>query len=190
MATLYASAELTIGWLGTTDLDRVAKALECIVGLGPWFKAMSEMRPAGEWEGQITEKDLAWVSFLFPHLCDLDPTDTEHPAPGPGNTIWSAVWLLLDLPYWYRISIFQEAVLADRLQLHHTQCWNTLPMLSAKLIGGAAVMPRASSTGGFGGPFSRLHPVGRRYTPSNTHETGGLPLPTPHNNQAQSRMQE
>lgn len=86
-----------------------------------WPRSMVQdhVRNEARWRmgGTNTEKDLAWLSFLFSHLCDLDPTDTEHPAPGPGNTIWSAVWLLLDLPYWYQISIFQEAVLADRLLL-------------------------------------------------------------------------
>ncbi|KAK0663517.1 heterokaryon incompatibility protein-domain-containing protein [Cercophora samala] len=117
MATLYASAELVIGWLGTTEPGRVAKALECVADIGPWFHSMKAMRPAGEWEGQITEKDLAWLNFLFPHLCDLEPVDAEHPAAGPGNTTWSAICFLLDLPYWHRIWIFQEAVLADRLLL-------------------------------------------------------------------------
>ncbi|KAK4195726.1 hypothetical protein QBC40DRAFT_288655 [Triangularia verruculosa] len=117
MATLYASAELVIGWLGTAEQPRIAKALECIAAIGPWFNAMKTMRPAGEWEGQITEQDLAWLDFLFPHLCNLDPSDTEHPRPGPGNRTWSNVCFLLELPYWHRLWIFQESVLADRLIL-------------------------------------------------------------------------
>jgi hypothetical protein len=116
MATIFQSAELVIGWLGGED-EKITLAFDT-------FQMLSD----GLWEVLLARDDYrterAAGAFLATHpiLCQVDddcgPADSS-PADSAiqMNRRWAAVDFVLKLPYWERIWIFQEAVLASRLLL-------------------------------------------------------------------------
>ncbi|KAK4443436.1 heterokaryon incompatibility protein-domain-containing protein [Podospora aff. communis PSN243] len=82
MSTLFSSAELVIGWLGSADVRLTHLALQTMGLIGEAFSLRRELRMGAAEAAPIM-----------------------------------AVRHLLDSPYWTRIWIFQEAVLARRLVL-------------------------------------------------------------------------
>ena len=101
MGSIYSQAELVLSWLGS---GRV----EMCLALRTFDVIAQEVKGIGD--GDL---NLQWME-KYPSLCvqDIDPGDD-----GLGNKAWMAMWHFFDLPYWYRVWIFQELVLASNLLL-------------------------------------------------------------------------
>ncbi|KAK0712044.1 heterokaryon incompatibility protein-domain-containing protein [Lasiosphaeris hirsuta] len=104
MSTLYQSAELVIGWVGAAEPERILLAFDTILILGKEFNRLAWKNSGGS----MAASDLNWLKG-YPYLYTLDSEGA--------NERWSAIYHLLDLPYWTRLWIFQEAVLARKLLL-------------------------------------------------------------------------
>ncbi|PQE32216.1 heterokaryon incompatibility protein [Rutstroemia sp. NJR-2017a WRK4] len=99
MREIYSSAELVFSWLGE-GLETVASAFE-IIG-----KIARETK-------DISDELLYSLRWMESHR-DLCVDDLKS---GLENKAWRSTRLLLELPYWDRVWIFQEVVLARKLLL-------------------------------------------------------------------------
>jgi len=111
MSTLYSSAELVIGWLGATEPERMAQAFETVDILGKGFSKWNALRWTDRMPDSMTCRDLEWLAD-HPQIYQPDSVDSS-----AADERWTALRGLLDSPYWTRIWIFQEVVLARRLIL-------------------------------------------------------------------------
>jgi hypothetical protein len=101
MGDIYRKAALVISWLGRGD-EQTALALHT-------FKFLD--REIEERTRPVAGKDLGWLQ-QFPELWEENVTEQAIP-----NKAWNAIRSLLRLPYWPRIWIIQEMVLARRILL-------------------------------------------------------------------------
>jgi hypothetical protein len=101
MGDIYRKATLVISWLGRGD-EQTALALHTLKFLG---------REIEERTRPVAGKDLGWLQ-QFPELWEENATEQAIP-----NKAWNAIRSLLRLPYWSRIWIIQEMVLARRILL-------------------------------------------------------------------------
>ncbi|KUJ13434.1 HET-domain-containing protein [Mollisia scopiformis] len=114
MRSIYTSAELVLGWLGPED-EKVPLALETLQMLEPEFGDPQDPT----WD--INKLcDFAWLN-KYPGLNEDDPplvhslTEDKIWSALAENKVWSALDLFCHLPYWKRVWIVQEMVLAKRL---------------------------------------------------------------------------
>ncbi|KAK1760219.1 heterokaryon incompatibility protein-domain-containing protein [Echria macrotheca] len=98
MSTLFASAELVIGWLGAENPLRMALSLSSVLFLSKGFARMG-FRHGHRGDIQFALRDFEWI--------------TAGPYASP--LLWDSVAYFFDSPYWTRIWIFQETVLARKL---------------------------------------------------------------------------
>jgi hypothetical protein len=101
MAILYSSADLVIAWLGnsTAIIERAFETFELV------WREVSELPKDAFCKLEWLEK--------YPMLYE-DNIESSLPFNDDG---WPATWQLFMLPYWKRVWIFQEAVLATTLLL-------------------------------------------------------------------------
>jgi hypothetical protein len=95
MRDIYSSADLVLGWLGSDESDKVLRAVTTIIVLSKAFRA-------AKWEVDKL-MDLEWL-----RSCGL----TKEPE---CDKFWSSLDDLALLPYWRRVWILQENVLASTL---------------------------------------------------------------------------
>lgn len=127
MGLIYSSAEIVFSWLGCND-DKLSLAIDTLVTLRRAFDSdrsldvdEATLDPYLEWLRDYTglyddeatpQQHLEWLRD-YTDLCDEDD-DGEEPFK---NKRWEALCCLLELPYWKRIWIFQEIVLARQALL-------------------------------------------------------------------------
>ncbi|KAF9776779.1 hypothetical protein IL306_004974 [Fusarium sp. DS 682] len=95
MRDIYSSADHVLGWLGAEDEEKIMKAFTTIMVLSKAFRA-------ARWDIDKL-MDLEWL-----RTCGL----TEEPE---CNKFWNSFDYLALLPYWRRVWILQENVLASTL---------------------------------------------------------------------------
>jgi hypothetical protein len=99
MATLYSRAELVIAWLGesTAMTERAFRTFEFV-----WKEA-----------SELSREEFCALEWLEKHplLCMVDTESSYFTQ----NDHWEAAINLLYLPYWDRVWIYQEAVMATTL---------------------------------------------------------------------------
>jgi hypothetical protein len=99
MATLYSRAELVIAWLGesTAMTERAFKTFKFV-----WKEA-----------SELSREEFCALEWLEKHplLCMVDTESSYFTQ----NDHWEAAINLLYLPYWDRVWIYQEAVMATTL---------------------------------------------------------------------------
>jgi hypothetical protein len=113
MGRIFRSANIVFSWLGN-DIDGTDLAIKT-------FKIISE-EIAHEVRKLLPKKfvgspwrymGLTWMK-RYPQLCRIDNEDLTF-----GNTTWDSLGAFFDNPYWSRVWIFQEIVLASRLLFVH-----------------------------------------------------------------------
>ncbi|KAE9377280.1 HET-domain-containing protein [Stipitochalara longipes BDJ] len=114
MRSIYTSAELVFGWLGPED-ERVTLALETLKMLEPEFG--DPLDPAWDLHKFC---EFSWIDKYpglneddLPGLCS--PNEATRRWVVPQNKVWLALRSFCNLPYWSRVWIVQEIVLAERL---------------------------------------------------------------------------
>ncbi|KAF4341528.1 heterokaryon incompatibility 6 OR allele [Fusarium beomiforme] len=95
MRDIYSSADLVLGWLGAEDDEKIARAMTVIKVLSTAFRA-------ARWEIDNL-LNLEWLK-----ICGL----TKEPE---CDKFWNSLDYLALLPYWRRVWILQENVLASTL---------------------------------------------------------------------------
>ncbi|KAF5009684.1 hypothetical protein FDECE_4130 [Fusarium decemcellulare] len=115
MARLYQQAECVFAWLGSQDEDKAFRSLRPIL-----HKIAPLSEPSNQSSMLETLASLEWL-MPYPELCKNDVLPSKDPKlkdiPLLFNACWSAINDLLRRPYWTRVWIFQEAVLAKKLIL-------------------------------------------------------------------------
>lgn len=104
MQYMYTLADIVLAWLGDED-ELISLAFETIERLGEILIDPSN-----------TEEDLVNLAWLKkePSLCQDNNLDIP-PADPARNRRWYSLQQLFYLPYWSRVWIFQEVVMARRL---------------------------------------------------------------------------
>ncbi|KAK1639695.1 heterokaryon incompatibility protein-domain-containing protein [Colletotrichum phormii] len=90
MRRIYSSAELVFSWLGEDD-EEIGAAFETI---------------------NLVAHEMDKVDWPQLIVADIGPETDWH-----SNQSWKSVWTLFNLPYWFRVWVVQEIVLAEKLIL-------------------------------------------------------------------------
>ncbi|KAK1674369.1 heterokaryon incompatibility protein-domain-containing protein [Colletotrichum godetiae] len=109
MRRIYSSAELVFSWLGTDD-EEIGAAFETINLVAHEMDKVVGRRHIGG----IEPHDLiSWMKD-WPQLivADIGPENDWH-----SNQSWKSIRSLFNLPYWFRVWVVQEIVLAENLVL-------------------------------------------------------------------------
>ncbi|KAI0391148.1 HET-domain-containing protein [Xylariaceae sp. FL0594] len=96
MPDIFSSAELVLGWLGHQEPEKLVLAAETIDKLADAIPPV----PGAEWE----MCDMDWIA-KSPDLIVAPECDSR----------WQAIYHLCSLPYWTRVWVLQENVLADQI---------------------------------------------------------------------------
>ncbi|KAK1508643.1 hypothetical protein CTAM01_02429 [Colletotrichum tamarilloi] len=109
MRRVYASAELAFSWLGT-DTEEIGAAFETINLVAHEMDKVVGRRHIG---GVEPHELISWMKD-WPQLilADIGPENDWH-----SNQSWKSVRSLFILPYWFRVWVVQEIVLAENLVL-------------------------------------------------------------------------
>lgn len=105
MGDIYRSADLVLAWLGQDDVDL---ALRCIGAIAAEIERCLTTTNAHDF------LNLEWTQRC-PELCE--PAPFARTGTWSGNMAWEAIIRFFELPYWTRVWIFQEVVLANELLL-------------------------------------------------------------------------
>ncbi|KAK0738152.1 heterokaryon incompatibility protein-domain-containing protein [Schizothecium vesticola] len=101
MGDLYRSAAVVLAWFGEDDSGETSLAFDTVTKVAIEAGRCADLGPE-------VFNTLEWMQ-RYPELRDED---------GDGdNSAWTAVAVLINNPYWSRVWIFQEVVLAQRLLL-------------------------------------------------------------------------
>jgi hypothetical protein len=111
MGRIFRSANIVFSWLGN-DIDGTDLAIKTFnIILEEIFHEVRKLFPKKIVGSPWRYMGLTWMK-RYPQLCRIDNEDF-------GNTAWDSIGVFFDNPYWSRVWIFQEMVLASRLLFVH-----------------------------------------------------------------------
>ncbi|KAI1132606.1 heterokaryon incompatibility protein-domain-containing protein [Nemania abortiva] len=113
MGKLYANASAVLSWLGTPDSKQLDKALQIIHDIAPVIGAT----PDGPGDGRSDELTRAGFEWLNSTLGPSTGFDARRMSPK-----WQPLAFLRDSPYWGRVWVIQEMVLAKSHWAHWFVC--------------------------------------------------------------------
>jgi len=111
MGRIFRSANIVFSWLGN-DIDGTDLAIKTFnIILEEIAHEFLKLWPKKFVGSSWRDMGLTWMK-RYPQLCRVDKEDF-------GNTAWDSLGAFFDNPYWSRVWIFQEMVLASRLLFVH-----------------------------------------------------------------------
>lgn len=114
MTSIYTNAELVIAWLGDGD-EEIPLGLQALHIISREAAAQITAAVSPSPDGTTIKPSLQWIerypSLWFSHL------DNENTTPVGFRGVWKGIERFMKVPYWSRIWVFQEIVLARRVLL-------------------------------------------------------------------------
>jgi len=111
MGRIFRSAKIVFSWLGN-DIDGIGLAIKTFNIIAKEIAHEARKFLPKKFVGSpCRDMGLTWMK-RYPQLCRIDNEDF-------GNTAWDSLVTFFDNPYWSRVWIFQEMVLASRLLFVH-----------------------------------------------------------------------